>query len=40
MTYLIGYTKGLNKCKRINNEILDEHSKENRKFDTRRNKVY
>ena len=28
MTYLIGYTKGFNKCKRINDEILDEHSKE------------
>lgn len=28
MTYLIGYTKGFNKCKRIDDEILDKYSKE------------
>lgn len=28
MTYLIGYTKGFNKCKRIDDETLDKYSKE------------
>ena len=28
MTYLIGYIKGFNKCKRIDDEILDKYSKE------------
>lgn len=28
MTYLIGYVKGFNKCKGIDDEILDKYSKE------------
>lgn len=28
ITYLIGYTKGFNKCKKIDDEILGKYSKE------------